>query len=77
MKKIYNKLKEYASPVIQIGINLQKNQMLYISSPVKSAEFTRMIVEPAFILLLHLPYYQHYKTLTNSRIAFITYFLCF
>jgi aminopeptidase len=48
MKSFYKQLKHYASLAIQVGINLQKGQKLYITAPVSSAEFARMLVEEAF-----------------------------
>ena len=48
MKSFNEKLKDYAKLTIQVGINLQPNQMLYITSPVESVEFARMLVDEAF-----------------------------
>jgi aminopeptidase len=48
MKSFDQQLKKYAELAIQVGINLQKGQLLYISAPVQSAEFTRIVVETAF-----------------------------
>ncbi len=48
MKSFNEKLKDYAKLTIQVGINLQPNQMLYITSPVESVEFARLLVDEAF-----------------------------
>lgn len=48
MKTFNEKLNDYAKLTIQVGINLQTNQMLYITSPVESVEFARMLVDEAF-----------------------------
>lgn len=44
-----NLLKKYAKLTIYQGVNVQKNQTLVISSPIECAEFTRMLVEEAYI----------------------------
>lgn len=44
-----NLLKKYAKLAIYQGVNVQKNQTLVISSPIECAEFTRMLVEEAYI----------------------------
>lgn len=44
-----NLLKKYAQLAIYQGVNVQKNQTLVISSPIECAEFTRMLVEEAYI----------------------------
>ena len=43
-----NKLREYAKVIIQVGVNLQKNQTLVISCPVTCAEFARLLAEEAY-----------------------------
>lgn len=42
------KLKKYADLAVKIGVNLQKQQILLINSPVECAEFTRLLVESAY-----------------------------
>ena len=42
------KLKKYADLAVRIGVNLQKQQILLINSPVECAEFTRLLVESAY-----------------------------
>lgn len=42
------KLKKYADLAVQIGVNLQKGQILMINSPVECVEFTRLLVESAY-----------------------------
>ena len=44
-----NLLKKYAKLAIYQGVNVQKNQTLVISSPIECAEFTRMLVEEAYL----------------------------
>lgn len=41
-------LKEFAKLAVKVGINIQPNQILNISSPIEAAEFTRLIVEEAY-----------------------------
>lgn len=41
-------LKKYARLIVKSGINIQKNQILVVSSPIECAEFTRMIAEVAY-----------------------------
>lgn len=41
-------LEKYARLIVRTGINIQKNQMLVISSPIECAEFTRVISEAAY-----------------------------
>ncbi len=41
-------LKKYAQLVVKTGVNLQKEQILVITSPIECAEFTRMIAEKAY-----------------------------
>ena len=43
-------LKKYVDLALNIGINLQKNQILVIMSPVETADFTRLLVEKAYLL---------------------------
>ncbi len=43
-------LKKYVNLSLEIGINLQKNQILVIMSPVETADFTRLLVERAYLL---------------------------
>lgn len=43
-------LKKYAKLSVATGINIQKGQILVIKSPVACAEFTRLIVDEAYIL---------------------------
>lgn len=42
------KLKKYADLAVKIGVNLQKQQILLINSPVECTEFTRLLVESAY-----------------------------
>ncbi|MCK9471518.1 MAG: aminopeptidase [Bacilli bacterium] len=42
------KLNKYARLAIEVGVNLQKGQLLMINSPVDCKEFTRMLVENAY-----------------------------
>lgn len=42
------KLNKYAKLTIEVGVNLQKGQMLVINSPVDCKEFTRMLVQNAY-----------------------------
>jgi aminopeptidase len=41
-------LKKYARLIVKSGINIQKNQVLVVSSPIECAEFTRMVAEVAY-----------------------------
>jgi len=41
-------LKKYATLAVKTGINLQKDQILVIMSPIECAPFTRMIMEEAY-----------------------------
>lgn len=43
-----NFLKKYASLIVKEGINIQKNQVLVINSPIECAEFTREVSEIAY-----------------------------
>lgn len=43
-----NFLKKYARLIIKCGINIQKDQILVVSSPIECAYFTRMIAEVAY-----------------------------
>jgi len=42
------KLNKYAKLAIEVGVNLQKGQLLMINSPVECKDFTRMLVEHAY-----------------------------
>ncbi|MFT8313487.1 MAG: aminopeptidase [Clostridium sp.] len=44
----YNFLKKYASLIVKEGINIQKDQILVINSPIECSEFTREISEIAY-----------------------------
>lgn len=44
-----NILKKYASIIIEIGINVQKNENLIISAPVEALEFVRALQEEAYL----------------------------
>lgn len=41
-------LKKYARLLVKSGINIQKNQILVVSSPIECADFARMIAEVAY-----------------------------
>ncbi|SQB92715.1 aminopeptidase [Clostridium tetanomorphum] len=41
-------LKKYAHLAVKVGVNIQKNQTLVISSPIECADFTRLIAEIAY-----------------------------
>ena len=41
-------LEKYAELVVKSGLNIQKNQILVINSPIESRDFTRLIVEKAY-----------------------------
>lgn len=43
------KLNKYAKLAVEVGVNLQKDQILVINSPVECREFTRMLVENAYL----------------------------
>lgn len=45
---VKEKLNKYARLAVEVGVNLQKGQMLMINSPVDCKEFTRMLVENAY-----------------------------
>ncbi len=45
---IQTKLRKYADLAVKVGVNLQKDQLLLINSPVECVEFTRMLVEAAY-----------------------------
>ena len=46
--KMEEKYREYARLLVEVGVNVQKNQMLMISSPVDCAWFTRLCTEAAY-----------------------------
>ena len=41
-------LKQYARLVVSVGVNMQKDQILVINSPIECADFARKISEEAF-----------------------------
>ena len=41
-------IQKYAEVIVKNGINIQKNQILIISSPIEGAEFARMVAESAY-----------------------------
>ncbi len=41
-------LKKYASLAVNTGVNIQKDNILVISSPIETAEFARLIAEEAY-----------------------------
>lgn len=42
------KLQKYAKLIVEVGVNVQENQLLVINSPVECREFTRMLVDAAY-----------------------------
>ena len=42
------KLREYARLLVRVGVNVQKDQRMVISSPVECAFFARMCAEEAY-----------------------------
>lgn len=48
IKNLDTLLDKYAKLAIHIGINVQENQILVISSPIECADFTRKLVEEAY-----------------------------
>ncbi|MBN2873817.1 MAG: aminopeptidase [Spirochaetales bacterium] len=43
-----NRMEQYAKLLVQVGINLQKNQILVLSSPIECAEFARLTAIEAY-----------------------------
>ncbi len=43
------KLNQYARIVVQIGVNIQKDQLLVINAPIESADFVRRVTEEAYL----------------------------
>jgi len=43
-----NKMEKYAELLVRIGINIQENQTLMITSPIECADFARMAAEKAY-----------------------------
>ena len=43
-----NLLKKYAKLAVTTGVNIQKDNILVISSPIETAEFARLITEEAY-----------------------------
>ena len=41
-------LKKYASLAVNTGVNIQKDNILVITSPIETAEFARLIAEEAY-----------------------------
>ena len=41
-------LQKYAELVVNVGVNIQKDQILVINSPIECADFARKISEAAF-----------------------------
>ena len=50
MKDFNKMLDEYARLCVEVGINIQKGQPLFISSPVEGAEFVRLVAKHAYEL---------------------------
>ena len=48
MTNFTEKLQEYARIVVQIGVNIQPDQLLFINTPLECADFARMLQEEAF-----------------------------
>lgn len=44
-----NKLKKFAKLIVNVGVNVQKDQMLVINSPVECKEFTRLLTEEGYL----------------------------
>lgn len=42
------KLEKYADLLVRTGINIQKNQLLVVTSPIECAEFARIVTEKAY-----------------------------
>ena len=42
-------LKQYAQLILKTGVNIQKDQILVISSPLECAPFTRLLTEGAYL----------------------------
>ena len=42
------RLESYARLVVRIGVNLQKNQILVINSPIECAPFARLLAKEAY-----------------------------
>lgn len=43
------KLRNFARLIVKVGVNIQENQLLVINSPVECVEFTRLLVEEAYL----------------------------
>ncbi|MGL5066802.1 MAG: aminopeptidase [Sarcina sp.] len=50
MKDLDLLLDKYAKLAVEIGINIQKDQILVIKSPIECADFTRKLVKEAYVL---------------------------
>ena len=46
-------LKQYARLVVKVGVNLQRDQILVINSPIECADFARVMAEEAFAAGAH------------------------
>lgn len=49
MNQLENKMRKYARLAVRIGVNIQKGQMLLVRSNLESKEFTRMVIEEAYL----------------------------
>ena len=48
MSDLQNKLQQYARLLVEVGMNVQEGQPVYIRSSVDAVELTRYIVEAAY-----------------------------
>ncbi|MFM9279656.1 aminopeptidase [Paenibacillus jiagnxiensis] len=48
MKDFDNLLEQYAELVVKVGVNVQPGQVLMVTSPLETVEFTRLIVKKAY-----------------------------
>src|SRR5690554_6447855 len=44
-----NKLRKFAKLIVNVGVNVQKDQIMVINSPVECKEFTRLLAEEGYL----------------------------
>ncbi len=49
LKSFEDKLVSYAKLAVQVGVNIQPGQILYVSAEINTAQFTRIVVKEAYL----------------------------
>lgn len=48
LTEFQKQMEKYAELLVQVGVNVQPDQVLYVESPIESADFARLVTAKAY-----------------------------